>query len=667
MAPRTAATARTLAASYIVATAVLAGIATAVDVGLLIAAGSPASSVVGGGLAAVALGALVAAPLAVLLAAAGALAHVARRRIPRYALIGPFLAGALSLPAAWFLLDPDRRAERPAYIAITAITGLALGVSVWLASAQPRRLAVFAAALLAIAAAVADVWLAGSTYLELHDVAHLVVVGAALAALADWRASLHHARPGAVALASIAILSVGLAGALSVDAIAPGWRATSLREARHVTRLSRALRMLVDRDRDGFSPIAWGGDCDDGNARRHPRAPDPPGGGDDNCNGADAPTAAGAETRGLAPATGTPHMAPGTIDLVLLVTIDTLRGDAVFPELMPELTAFGARGATFERAYAAGSHTRISLPMILRASDDAPWLASILTAAGVEVSALCAGSVGPERHGFSDATAFKKDAAVLTDAVLDRLAVASERPRLFWVHYYDPHRPWQRRPELTAPNAPSHWPISYRDEVRYLDRELGRLFAGLDLSRTAVVITSDHGEGFGEHNVFGHGRSGYDEVVRVPAILVAPGVEPGRYPQLVTHRDIPATVLGIFGREAEAHAAERFGRSWLRVRDAPDEPLHEFVVVRSRRFSSGLLGESFIAAIVDDRYKLVAGLEQHLLELFDLREDPAENVDRMYDQQAIGRALWHRLAVYCDLDRWPPPIRPGGTDDVDSP
>ena len=58
---------------------------------------------------------------------------------------------------------------------------------------------------------------------------------------------------------------------------------------------------------------------------------------------------------------------------------------------------------------------------------------------------------------------------------------------------------------------------------------------------------------------------------------------PALHHGLVSHRDVPATCLGAFGLLAEHRDAERFGRSWMRLRAAPRHPLHTVVVARSRR------------------------------------------------------------------------------------
>jgi len=134
-------------------------------------------------------------------------------------------------------------------------------------------------------------------------------------------------------------------------------------------------------------------------------------------------------------------------------------------------------------------------------------------------------------------------------------------PAALYLHYMEPHVPYrahpgltaERRPEVgptdaalnarvTGPASPSdltgpRWRFSeaerarlidlYDGEVRYVDQRIGELLAGLEragaLANTIVIVTADHGEEFGEHQIFGHGTSLYESVLRVPLIVRLPG------------------------------------------------------------------------------------------------------------------------------------------------
>jgi arylsulfatase A-like enzyme len=102
-----------------------------------------------------------------------------------------------------------------------------------------------------------------------------------------------------------------------------------------------------------------------------------------------------------------------------------------------------------------------------------------------------------------------------------------------------------------------------------LDDALGALFAelvrrGLD-ERTLVILTSDHGEAFGNHNLFGHGNSLYIETLHVPLIFVWPGRIPSgaRIESVVGLQDVPPTVMELIGGTAASPFPGRsLGRLW---------------------------------------------------------------------------------------------------------
>jgi arylsulfatase A-like enzyme len=97
---------------------------------------------------------------------------------------------------------------------------------------------------------------------------------------------------------------------------------------------------------------------------------------------------------------------------------------------------------------------------------------------------------------------------------------------------------------------------SYDDCLGYLDDQLGLLFYALQsrglLDQTLVIVTSDHGEGLGEHRLFDHGDSLYRTEIRVPLVIVPPsGLNPSSVVgETVSLRDLPATIVDLLGLEA---------------------------------------------------------------------------------------------------------------------
>jgi arylsulfatase A-like enzyme len=240
-----------------------------------------------------------------------------------------------------------------------------------------------------------------------------------------------------------------------------------------------------------------------------------------------------------------------------------------------------------------------------------------------------------------------------------RKAASQRGQRHFvWVHYFDAHAPSAEALPPTTREGGQAARDYYLAGLHLIDREVGDMLDALHrrklLERTLVIITADHGEAFGEHGLYFHNVSGYEPLVHVPAILLGPGLQPATYDGLVSHRDIYATVLGAFGLAAGEPNAERYGRSWLRLRDAPHQPLHQFVAVHTHRFTSGPVAFSPMMVLVQDHYKLVKALdEDKLFELYDLQADPREENDLAWTEVGLRETMERDLDTFRDLDRWP--------------
>jgi hypothetical protein len=469
-----------------------------------------------------------------------------------------------------------------------------------------------------------------------------------------------------VAFALLAGLGFSAVLMTAVDQIAPEWRRESTARSRYASRLLALTRALVDFDADGFSPLAWGGDCDDFNGSRNPLARDRPGGGDRNCNGIDPPAHPSERQRGLAPAQGDPDLAPDAVDLVLLITVDCLRADMV-SLAMPHLVERAARGLTFDRMYAGGTRTAASMPLIvtggtsltlgtkLKESDIGSSLIM-----GVNYPVLASTIGAGFDHLVLDSEHMWINAVDVTARALGHLRKVTTEPRrqFAWVHYFDAHAPSAEALPPTSAQGVHAAREYYLAGLRQIDREISDLLDSLErrgtLDRAVVIITADHGEAFGEHGLVYHNVSGYEQLAHVPAVLLGPGIRPGHYPGLASHRDVFATVLGSFGLVAKTPESETWGRSWLRLRAAPRAPLHQFVTVRTHRFTSGPVAFSPMLALVTRDYKLVKALdEQDLFELYDLSADPGERVDLAWTQIGLRKSLERDLETFRDIDRWP--------------
>jgi choline-sulfatase len=279
---------------------------------------------------------------------------------------------------------------------------------------------------------------------------------------------------------------------------------------------------------------------------------------------------------------------------VLLVTIDTLRADHLGcygdkGAETPVLDGLAAGGTRFAVAVAHVPLTTPSHASILTGltplrhgirdnggfalPEGIPTLATLLHGAGYRTAAFVSGFPLDRRFGlgrgfdtYDDRLPYGDDprraayverrADATTEAALHWLAgVATDQapPWLLWVHYFDPHAPYEPPGELAARFAQR----PYDGEIAFVDRQLGRLLRGLEekglAARTLVLVTSDHGESLGEHGEETHGVFIYDSTVRVPWIMSGPGVPRGRVATTVARGiDVTPTLLDLAGQPVPA-------------------------------------------------------------------------------------------------------------------
>jgi arylsulfatase A-like enzyme len=175
----------------------------------------------------------------------------------------------------------------------------------------------------------------------------------------------------------------------------------------------------------------------------------------------------------------------------------------------------------------------------------------------------------------------------------------------------------------------------YRNALHYADSALAQLWRGLKdrglTTRTVLVILGDHGEAFGQHEGnYGHTLLIYDENVRVPFLIVAPGMieGPRRFRRVVSLIDTGPTVLDLLGLPIPAGVQ---GQSLLEPRGR--------MALFCTDYSLGLVG------LRDGRWKTSYELDSRRSQLFDVDADPGEHVDlaeRFPERAAVYRA--HLLA-----------------------
>jgi choline-sulfatase len=504
--------------------------------------------------------------------------------------------------------------------------------------------------------------------LDLRAPGLLLLVAAGAALMPTPRRALTAALAAALAasplwLTLVAGRALGDDAALAIERRAP------------LGRISLALlRQATDRDRDGVSAAFAGGDCDDRDPRVSPRATDVPGNGkDEDCSGSDE---APAEPRAPAMAVASGHAAADLLpdDLnVVLVTIDTLRADLGYMgnprTLSPNLDALAAKSVVFERAYSLASYTGKSMgPLLIgkysseleggflhfnRYGKRETFVQERLRTAGVYTASVQGywyffKDAGFER-GFDviDSSAAPKVVAIegdqssnsdeQSDAAIKLLAAPELAGRRFflWMHFVDPHAEY-------APHAEHDFGPKPRDrydgEVAFVDHHLGRFLAALEQApfgaRTAVVVTSDHGEAFGEHGMIRHGFELWEELVRVPLIVKVPGVAPRRVTARRSAIDVVPTLLDLFKVELRPRADNDFlsGESLMpdvlrpAGETAPERPI--FIDMARGPHNAER------RALIEGDQKLTVS-EGRVLGLYDLDRDPGEKEDLARDKARV--------------------------------
>jgi arylsulfatase A-like enzyme len=144
-----------------------------------------------------------------------------------------------------------------------------------------------------------------------------------------------------------------------------------------------------------------------------------------------------------------------------------------------------------------------------------------------------------------------------------------------------------------------------------------------------VIVTSDHGEQFGEHGVFDHGNSLYLPLLHVPLLMRFPGRVPGdiRIPASVSLRDLPATVLDVAGITADVpgESLARWWETFIEPSDGRNVVFAEVEGLATAYPSDPVFGGDMRSLIVGRQHYIRNGDGRE--ELYDFGGDPAEERD----------------------------------------
>ena len=295
--------------------------------------------------------------------------------------------------------------------------------------------------------------------------------------------------------------------------------------------------------------------------------------------------------------------------LAVIYLVDTLRADHTGPygyarRTTPELDEFARDAVVFEHAIAHASWTKPSVASILTSQLPArhravqlrdgldpaiPTIARRLFDRGFSTGAAIANSVIYDvEAGFSpgfevftglhdrgDRRSKETGADVVVDSALQFLQGRRGLPTFLYVHTMDPHVPYTPPPPFDqmfephpTPEHPGRDPrtdykepldrerlvAQYDGDIAFGDREFGRFLRELKAAGryddALIVFLGDHGEEFKDHGRWLHGRSLFDELIRIPLLVKFPGNRWGgrRVAQQVQGVDVVPTVLGALGQ-----------------------------------------------------------------------------------------------------------------------
>ena len=397
---------------------------------------------------------------------------------------------------------------------------------------------------------------------------------------------------------------------------------------------------------------------------------------------------------------------------IVLVTLDALRADHLgcydYPrDTSPFIDGLAREGALFERAFTAMPMTAPShaslftslYPLQHQVMKNGHVLdSSFITLAelarerrystGAFVSAAYPFTAGDLLQGFEVFGQARSKARRPADQTIDNVIRWLERRRaderfLLWVHLFDTHQPLDPPPRhlsaftgLSADARQAHARFllarqhvdfafhgrdtermlrlidAYDANIRFVDEQLQRLFnelhaRGLD-DGTLWVVTSDHGEGLGNHAWLEHGENVYNELIRVPMILrFSSGAFRGlRIDEVVEHVDVLPTLAELMGAKWRKQPLPVQGTSLLRLLSSPSAPTGRRAFSQRRYHDRGNDEALAQYALQDRRHKYI----HHVTggdEFYDLTNDPYE-VDNLLGrggepERALKEALLRKI------------------------
>lgn len=380
---------------------------------------------------------------------------------------------------------------------------------------------------------------------------------------------------------------------------------------------------------------------------------------------------------------------------VLLITVDALRADHVgaygySKPTTPNLDTLAQSGVRFERAYCATPHTSYSVtslltgkymrPLLLQGlgGDSETW-ADLLRRYGYKTAAFYPPAIffiDTERFASFDGRQlgfeYQKreflEGAPRVEQVTGYLRGLDPAQRTFvWLHLFGPHEPYEAHPEFDFGTGDVG---RYDSEIRATDETIGKVVAEFRALRPRgiVIVTADHGEEFGDHGGRYHGTSVFEEQVRVPLVIAAPGLPQKVIKQPVQTTDLLPTLLGALDIPTRPRIR---GRNLTNLLTNAPEPEAAGGFAFAETDEQSMLAES--------SRRLICLRRVGACQLFDLERDPEQRQDVSREHPDQFENLRERLrrlngehgqfeisGARAEGLRWPGPILRGLAGDVDA-